>query len=227
MKNKVLQEIVDLLKEEISKITNVDDQIDTLNEVRLEIHSVSPLKHHPVDCVLWEKSEFVETQKTNVNVMASPESELLYQSISNDGYTMPCPIFKQPDGLLRIVDGTQRRRMERTHKDISESTFARIPTTRIRQTQEGEADRIASMIRHNRSRGSHDITLMSKIVGELVEAGMSDAWIIKHLGFDREEMLRLKQITGLASLFHDVDFSKAWDEKKIEVELDEENEGDE
>lgn len=227
MKNKVLQEIVELLKDEIVKIKDIDEQIDTLNEVRWEIHSVSPLKHHPADCVLWEKSEFVEIQKTNVNVMASPESELLYQSIINDGYTMPCPIWKQPDGILRIVDGSQRRRMEREHKDISESTFARIPTTRIRQTQEGDADRIASMVRHNRSRGSHDITLMSQIVGELVEAGMSDAWVQKHLGFDREEMLRLKQITGLASLFHDVDFSKAWDEKKVEVELDDENEGDE
>ena len=38
----------------------------------------------------------------------------------------------------------------------------------------------------------------------------SDAWISKHLGMDKDEILRLKQITGLAALFKDVDFGNAW-----------------
>ena len=32
----------------------------------------------------------------------------------------------------------------------------------------------------------------------------------KHLGMDKDEILRLKQITGLAALFKDVKFGKAW-----------------
>lgn len=70
--------------------------------------------------------------------------------------------------------------------------------------------RMASTIRHNRARGSHDVELMSNIVQELHEIGRSDAWISKHLGMDRDEILRLKQITGLTALFRDVKFGKAW-----------------
>lgn len=37
---------------------------------------------------------------------------------------------------------------------------------------------------------------------------MSDAWILKHIGMDKDELLRLKQITGLAALFVDKEFSQ-------------------
>jgi len=70
---------------------------------------------------------------------------------------------------------------------------------------------MASTIRHNRARGSHSVDLMSNIVAELLEMGKSDKWIAKHLGMDADELLRLKQITGLASLFKDREFSKSWE----------------
>ena len=78
--------------------------------------------------------------------------------------------------------------------------------------------RMASTIRHNRARGSHDVDLMSNIVKELHELGRSDAWISKHLGMDRDEILRLKQITGLAALFKDVKFGRAWQPVEEEEE---------
>ena len=71
-------------------------------------------------------------------------------------------------------------------------------------------ERMASTIRHNRARGTHDVNLMVNIVHELKDAGMSDAWIMKNIGMDADELLRLKQISGLASLFKDKDFSHAW-----------------
>ena len=72
------------------------------------------------------------------------------------------------------------------------------------------SNRMASTIRHNRARGSHNVDLMSNIIKELHELGRSDAWIAKHLGMDKDEVLRLKQITGLAALFRDVKFGQAW-----------------
>jgi len=226
MKNSIVQELVDLLKEQISSVSNVDDQIDLLNEIRLELHSVSPLKHHPVDCVLWIKSDDVEVNEYNPNKMDKLSLDLLHTSVSEDGYTMSIVTDKTEEGKIKVVDGAHRRLIEKTFNDISESTKGRIPLTFIRNSQKDIANRMASTIRHNRARGVHSIDLMSNIVGELVQAGMSDAWIQRHLGMDREEMLRLKQITGLASLFADIDFSKAWDEKEMSIELDEENEGD-
>lgn len=70
---------------------------------------------------------------------------------------------------------------------------------------------MASTIRHNRARGTHDVDLMSNIIAEIHDLGRSDEWISKHLGMDIDEILRLKQITGLASLFEDQEFSMSWE----------------
>lgn len=199
------------LKEELSLINNDDDKIDMLNYVRKEIHEVSPLKHHPVDCVLWEKSENIEGNEYNPNSVAPPEMRLLIDSIIEDGYTMPIVTFPNANNeIIKIVDGFHRRKSERTNKEISQSTKGRIPLTHIRKSQEDVGNRMASTIRHNRARGTHNIELMSNIVAELVEIGKGDAWICKHIGMSADELLRLKQITGLASMFKDHDYSNSW-----------------
>lgn len=85
------------------------------------------------------------------------------------------------------------------------------------------SDRMASTIRHNRARGSHNIELMSTIVAELVEMGKGDRWICQHIGMSVDELLRLKQITGVAALFANREFSDSWeadaaDESEFEFE---------
>ena len=92
------------------------------------------------------------------------------------------------------------------HKDIHDREGGCLPVVVI---DKDISNRMASTIRHNRARGSHDIELMSNIVSELVSAGMSDAWILRNIGMDADELLRLKQITGLAVLFKDREFSKS------------------
>jgi ParB-like chromosome segregation protein Spo0J len=69
------------------------------------------------------------------------------------------------------------------------------------------SNRMASTIRHNRARGSHSIDLMVNIVAELNRAGMTDEWIQKNIGMDKDELLRLKQISGLMDLFKDREFT--------------------
>jgi len=198
------------LREAIAELESVDSKVESLNYVRAELHSVSPLKHHPVDYVFWEKSGKVEANEYNPNAVAPPEMQLLYESISNDGYTMPIVSFKDAD-IIRIVDGFHRRETERRNADISASTHGYIPLTQIRNEQSDTSDRMASTIRHNRARGTHNIELMSQIVSELVEMGKGDPWICKHVGMSVDELLRLKQITGLASLFANKDFSESWE----------------
>ena len=83
------------------------------------------------------------------------------------------------------------------------------------------SNRMASTIRHNRARGTHNVELMSEIVAELTRARMSDQWIMRHIGMDRDELLRLKQITGLADLFADKEFSLGdTDEDSVEEMLE-------
>src|SRR6185369_3782481 len=105
------------------------------------------------------------------------------------------------------VDGYHRYTTLKTSKRIFEREGGMLPVVVI---DKDESNRMASTIRHNRARGSHSIDLMSNIVAELTRAGMSDAWILKHVGMDNDELLRLKQITGLAELFKDKQFSQAW-----------------
>lgn len=162
----------------------------------------------PVYDVIAIPIEKIEPNTYNPNSVAPPEMKLLYDSIKQDGYTMPIVCFYDKDrDTYVIVDGFHRYRVMMEYPDIYEREGGKIPVSVINKSLD---NRMASTIRHNRARGSHDVDLMSNIIRELHEIGRSDAWISKHLGMDRDEILRLKQITGLTSLFKDVEFGEAW-----------------
>lgn len=152
--------------------------------------------------------EKIHANSWNPNHVAKPEMDLLYQSILSDGYTQPVVCYPLDNGEFEIVDGFHRYLTMKQHKDIYEREGGCLPVVLI---DKDISNRMASTIRHNRARGSHSIELMTNIVAELVEAGMSDAWILKNIGMDAEELLRLKQLSGLAALFKDGEFSKAWE----------------
>lgn len=166
------------------------------------------MKKSPVYNVIPVPIEKIRANEYNPNHVAGPEMQLLYDSIKEDGYTMPIVCYyHEKDDKYEIVDGFHRYSIMLNHKDIYEREGGLIPVSVI---DKPISERMASTIRHNRARGSHDVDLMSNIVAELVEMGKSNTWIMKHLGMDADEVIRLKQITGLASLFKDKEFSKAW-----------------
>lgn len=148
--------------------------------------------------------ELIQANSYNPNAVAPPEMRLLYESIKEDGYTMPIVCYKLPDGKYEIVDGFHRYTVMLTHKDIYEREQGKLPVVVI---DKDISNRMASTIRHNRARGSHSIELMMNIVGELKKAGMSDTWIMKEIGMDADELLRYKQLSGLAEMFKDREFS--------------------
>ena len=170
----------------------------------------------PVYHVIAVPVEKVVPNSYNPNTVAPPEMKLLYESIKNDGYTMPvvCYYNKLEDKYI-IVDGFHRYRIMLENQDIYQREKGLLPVSVIDKPID---QRIASTIRHNRARGNHDVDLMGNIVKELHEPGRSDAWISRHLGMDRDEILRLKQITGLAALFRDVKFGQAWKPSEDEAE---------
>lgn len=167
----------------------------------------------------------IQPNNYNPNKVAPPEMELLELSIWEDGFTQPIVTFYDV-GINKyiIVDGFHRFSILISSKRIREREREMLPIVIINK-QIGE--RIASTIRHNRARGVHNIELMSTIVAELVEMGKGDAWICKHIGMSADELLRLKQITGLASLFTNKDFSQSWDANNADGNvIDEEIEND-
>jgi ParB-like chromosome segregation protein Spo0J len=153
--------------------------------------------------------EKIRANAYNPNAVAPPEMKLLELSIWEDGFTMPVVCYYLPDeDVYEIVGSYHRFTTLQTSERIREREKGMLPVVVI---DKDISNRMASTIRHNRARGSHSIELMSSIVSELTTAGMSDAWILRHIGMDKDELLRLKQITGLAALFTDKEFSQAWE----------------
>jgi len=151
--------------------------------------------------------EKIRANSYNPNAVAPPEMKLLELSIWEDGYTMPIVCYYLPDeDIYEIVDGFHRYSVMKRNRKIYEREKGMMPVVVI---EKDISNRMASTIRHNRARGSHDIALMTNNVSELTKAGMGDAWIMKHIGMDADEILRLKQLSGLAELFKNKEFSKS------------------
>lgn len=202
--------------------TREEEKIELLNDVRYMLHTISPFNQNPVDFVEWVKNTSVHANDYNPNVVAPPEMELLKVSISEDGYTQPI-VTMPDDGGFEVIDGFHRHRVGKECAEIQQFIHGYLPVVKIRDSQHEKTDRIAATIRHNRARGKHKVDAMSDIVIELSRRNWSDEKIAKNLGMEPDEVLRLKQISGLAELFSDEDFSKSWEIDDIEenaVEID-------
>lgn len=169
----------------------------------------------------WVKNDRVHANDYNPNSVAPPEMELLRHSIASDGYTQP--IVSMPhDDAFEVIDGFHRHRVGKECQDIQARVHGYLPLVEIRETQDGRNDRMAATIRHNRARGTHKVEAMSDIVVELKRRFWSDDRIAKELGMEPDEVLRLQQVTGLASIFADREFSEAWEAESFTGEEEQE-----
>lgn len=162
-------------------------------------------KDHPVSFVKWVPTEQVVANDYNPNKVAPPEMKLLEHSIKENGYTQPIVVWINEHNEYEVVDGFHR------HLVGKKLNLSHLPVVIINNNNTDRGERIAATIRHNRARGKHQITAMSDIVVELSRRNWSDQRIAKELGMDADEVLRLKQITGLAELFAEEEFSEAWE----------------
>lgn len=197
------------LAADIGALDNTE-RIEVLNQVKLLLHKHSPFASEPVDCVLWVPAESVVANDYNPNSVAPPEMRLLEHSVEEDGYTQPIVAYVEDGGHI-VIDGFHRNRVGKECEAIRKRIHGYLPVTIINADRNDRSDRIAATIRHNRARGKHQVDAMSDIVMELARRNWSDAKIAKELGMDPDEVLRLKQITGLAELFADREFSEAWE----------------
>ena len=186
------------------------DKVDIINELREELHKVSPFNTEPVDFVRWVRAETVHANDYNPNSVAPPEMELLRLSIDADGYTQPI-VTMEHDGQREVIDGFHRHRVGKECADIQARVHGYLPLVQIRASQTDKASRMASTVRHNRARGKHKVEAMSDMVIELKRRNWSDERICKELGMDKDEVLRLCQISGLSEIFSGQEFSKAWE----------------
>lgn len=209
------EKIIELINE--LQALDVDSKVKALNEIKIAMHEISPMKTEPVDCVLWVKNDSVHANDYNPNSVAPPEMELLRLSISADGYTQPIVSMLEENGETReVIDGFHRNRVGKECAEIQQRVHGYLPVVTINEDRTKINDRVASTIRHNRARGKHKIEAMSDIVIDLKKRNWSDEKISKNLGMDKDEVLRLCQIGGLVELFSNKEFSEAWEAEMYE-----------
>nr|DAI99055.1 MAG TPA: chromosome partitioning protein [Caudoviricetes sp.] len=196
------------LKREFNNIDNLDEKVSTMNTIRANLSDISPFEE-PVDCVRWIPMDKVKANEYNPNRVASTEMKLLHTSIKLDGYTQPIVAYKLDNGEYEVVDGFHRNRVGKEYKDINKRIHGYLPIVVLDKPLD---ERIGSTIRHNRARGTHQIRSMSEIVIDLAKAGWTDEEICKKIGMELDEVIKLKQITGLKEAFQNHEFSKSWEE---------------
>lgn len=217
-------EIIERVTPIFKEIEKLDDEtkVFVINAIRMALREYSPFKDEPVDCIQWTRAELVEANDYNPNSVAPPEMKLLERSIDADGYTQPIVSWFR-DGVFEVVDGFHRTRVGKECTSIKDRVKGYLPLVVINDDRDDRGDRMASTIRHNRARGKHKVESMAEIVIELKRRNWSDKKIAQDLGMDQDEVLRLTQITGLAEMFADREFSEAWEAERL---TDDEFKGD-
>jgi ParB-like chromosome segregation protein Spo0J len=166
------------------------------------------VKQHPVGNVIWVDLDKVKPNDYNPNSVAKQELELLYHSISQDGYTQPVvTVRSEVEGEYTIVDGFHRYFVCKNYPDIFESTNGKLPIVVIEATMGG---RIGATVRHNRARGKHSPMAMANLVFSLSELGHSEEDISRDLGTSLDEIKRLRHVTGFSKLFENAEYSRSW-----------------
>ncbi|EDM3692505.1 hypothetical protein CSM81_23655 [Salmonella enterica subsp. enterica serovar Infantis] len=187
------------------------EKIAAVNSLYRFIHCHSPFHSEPVSCIQWVPLECVTANNYNPNTMSPVEKKLLELSLLKDGFTQPVVVTCGRQETLRyqVVDGYHRFLLSQKPA-LKKKLLGHVPVTCIHTGCDETAGLMASTIRHNRARGQHRVAAMSDIVRDLSRLGWSDDRIGKELGMEQDEVLRLKQISGLTELFQAGDYSEAW-----------------
>lgn len=199
-----------MIKEILSNDLSFDEKVKVFNAITQELYDWMDV-NHPTLNVQLVKSTDVIGNDYNPNKVAPPEMKLLKLSIKKDGITMPVVVCDTPENKkypFTVVDGFHRTTVVQQDKEVNESLHGYVPVSRLNKKLE---DRITSTVRHNMARGTHQVELSAKLVTLLKKHNWTNARIGLELGMDADEVLRLKQITGLAEAFKNDEFSNSWE----------------
>lgn len=156
--------------------------------------------------------EQVVANDYNPNHVSDSNMQLLLQSILDNGFCFPVvTIYDDILDKYVVIDGFHRYLLFRDYLEAD-----CIPVVVL---DHDIAQRMAATVQFNRARGVHQVELMGDLVQKLVEHGVANDEISQHLGMPLDEVLRLKQVTGIAELFKNQVYSKSWE--MVEVPDDE------
>lgn len=151
----------------------------------------------------------VQANNYNPNMVSRHNMLLLQESILANGFCFPIVTIYDPD-LERyiIIDGFHRYSILKDYLGCEQ-----IPVVVL---EHNIAQRMEATVQFNRARGVHQVELMGDLVAALAKQGVADDEIAVKLGMELEEVLRLKQVTGIAELFKNQQYSSSWEMAEVE-----------
>lgn len=155
---------------------------------------------------LLVKYELVVENLYNPNNV-SPEKlqGLALESIPENGMCFPVIVIcddEQPRFV--IIDGAHRDRA--LGPDWLDCDY--IPVVVLAHDM---SKRLAATWQFNKLRGHHQVDLDAELIRRMIEQGMSDEDIAAKLAVDVDTVYRYKQVTGVAELFKNAEWSRAWE----------------
>jgi ParB-like chromosome segregation protein Spo0J len=151
----------------------------------------------------------VQANNYNPNAVSDQNMALLEESILANGFCFAVVTIWDPDlEKYIIIDGFHRYLIFKNYLQAKE-----LP---IIVLDHDITKRMEATVQFNRARGVHQVELMGDLVQALVEQGVPDEEIAQKLGMELEEVFRLKQITGIAELFKNQIYSKAWEMREVD-----------
>lgn len=198
-----------MIKELLHNDLPFEEKVKIYNECTQELYDFLGINCPCCNTQLVKADEVIGNDY-NPNHVAPPEMKLLKLSMAKDGVTMPVVVCDQPDDKEHpyvVVDGFHRTTVIQHDKVVSAMVHGYVPVSRLNKDLD---DRITATVRHNMARGTHQVELSAKLVTMLKKHNWTNERIGKELGMEADEVLRLKQITGLAEAFKNEEFSKAW-----------------
>lgn len=156
------------------------------------------------------KRDLVVANTYNPNHVSDDKMELLYQSVIDNGFAFPVvAIWDDDQYLLVVVDGFHRYM-------VSGPKWLGLSHVPVAVLAHDAAQRMIATWQFNKARGAHEVDLDADLIRALIEQGMGEDEIVQHLGIDLDTVHRYKQVTGIAALFQNAQYSMSWEMVEID-----------
>lgn len=189
-------------------------RIDTIEDFHFARVAMRPIvirsKTHgeiPVPCcrTILVRTDLVRANTYNPNSVSGDKMELLAESIRSNGFCFPVvTIYDEEAGVFVIIDGFHRT----TIGGPDWLDFDYLPVIVL---PHGITERMTATVQFNKARGVHQVDLDAEVIRALIEQGLDEAEIAQRLGMELEAVHRYKQLTGIADLFKNADYSTSWE----------------
>lgn len=187
-------------------ITTAQEYRDWRSAQQIITITANRRKKITVPCLqtLLVSRDLVVANTYNPNHVPKGKMQLLKQSIMDNGFCFPIvTIWDDDQEKFCIIDGFHRYLM-------STEAWLDLETIPIVVLEHSISQRMVATVQFNKARGVHQVDLDADVIRALIEQGLSEEEISLHLGIDQDTIYRYKQLTGIAELFKNANYSMPW-----------------